>query len=170
MNRPLAILVVLGFSASLLTAQQASSSKVNVVAEVFPARLLPGSAGSLVLTLSIAPGWHISAHGTTGEYVLPTGFGWTPPAGFTVTKMQYPAGEPVKVAFQEEPLVAYQDEIQIVLDFRVGDSTRPGTIPLVGEVSVQACSDEVCLLPSDLEVSVPVEILRPIRLKKKIPR
>lgn len=170
MNRPLVLLMVLGFSASLLAAQQASSSKVSVVAEVFPPRILPGSAGRFVLTISVAPGWHISAHGTTGEYVLPTEVDWTPPPGFTVTKIQYPAGEPVKVAFQDEPLVAYQDEIQIVLDFRVGDSTRPGAIPLVGEVAVQACSDEVCLVPSEVEVSVPVEILRPLRLKKRIPR
>ncbi len=163
----LSLAVLLGFSACLLRAQTQSSTKVEVVAEVVPPRILPGSPGKLVLTIGIAPGWHISAYGTTGENVLPTLFGWTPPPGFTVTKTDYPTGEPVKVAFQDDPLIAYQDEVQIVVDFRVGDTVRPGTVLLAGEVSVQACSDEVCLMPSDLEVSVPVDILRPIRLKKK---
>lgn len=154
----------------LLFAQPVSAGKVSVVSEVFPPRILPGGSGKLMLTLIIAPGWHINAFGKSGEDVLPTEFGWTPPPGITVTNTEYPRGEPVRVSFQKEQLIAYQDEVQIVVDFRVGDTVRPGTILLSGEVTVQACSEDLCLMPSDLEVSVPVEILRPIRQKKIRPR
>ena len=123
-----------------------------------------------MLTLIIAPGWHVNAYGMSGEDVLATEFGWTPPPGFSITGTQYPKGEPVKVSFQQEPLVAYRDEVQIVVDFRVGETVRPGTVLLAGEVTVQACSEDVCLMPSDLDVSVPVDVLRPIRLKRKLPR
>ncbi len=170
MNRPIAVMLCLVLAGSLLRAQPASAAKVNVGAEVVPPRMLPGSSGRLLLTVSIAPGWHINAYGMTGEDVLPTEFGWAPPPGFTVTGTQYPRGEPVSVAFQKDPLFAYQDEVQIVVDFRVGDAVKPGTIRLTGDLTVQACSENVCLMPSELEVSVPVEILRPIRPQKRPPR
>jgi DsbC/DsbD-like thiol-disulfide interchange protein len=170
MNRLPLVLLSLGLAAGLLPAQPVSSTRVSVFGEVLPPRILPGSTGKLILTLVMAPGWHINAHGASAENVIPTEFSWSPPPGFTVIQIQYPNGEPVKVTFQDEPLVAYQDEVQIVVDFKVGNTVTPGSVPLVGEVAVQACSDEVCLAPSDLPVSVPVDILRPIRLKKKTPR
>lgn len=166
MNRMSAVLLSLVLVAPFLRAQPASAAKVSVVGEVDPPRILPGAPGRLVLTVSIAPGWHINSFGMTAEDVLPTEFGWTPPPGITVTGTQYPKGEPVKVSFQREPLYAYQDEVQIVVDFRVGEAVKPGTVRLSGDLTVQACSEDLCLMPSDLEVSVPVEILRPIRLKK----
>lgn len=170
MNRLLLILLSLGPVAASLHAQPVSSASVSVVVEALPPRILPGASGKLILTLVIAPGWHINAFGASGENVIPTEFAWSPPPGFTVTRIQYPNGEPVKVAFQDDPLVAYQDEVQIVVDFKVGDTVKPGTVPLVGEVAVQACSDEVCLAPSDLPVNASVDVLRPIRLKRKPPR
>ncbi len=170
MNRPFAVLALLALVAPLLRAQQASAAKVSVVGEVDPPRILPGASGKLVLTVSIAPGWHINSFGMTAEDVLPTEFGWAPPPGFSVTSTQYPKGEPVRVSFQNEPLFAYQDEVQIVVDFRVGEAVKPGTVQLTGDLTVQACSEAVCLMPSDLEVSVTVEILRPIRLRKTPPR
>ena len=150
----------------LLRAQPVSAGKVSVVAEVFPPRVFPGASGKLVLTLIIVPGWHINAFGRSAEDVLPTEFGWTPPPGFAVTETEYPKGEPVRVSFQKEPLIAYQDEVQIVVGFRVGEAVKPGTVLLTGEVTVQACSEDLCLMPSDLPVSVPVEILRPIHPNK----
>lgn len=166
MIRPFAVLVSLALAFPLLRAQPASAAKVSVVGEVEPPRILPGAAGKLVLTVSIAPGWHLNSFGMTAEDVLPTEFGWAPPPGFAVTSTQYPRGEPIRVSFQKEPLLAYQDEVQIVVDFRVGEAVKPGTVQLTGDLTVQACSENVCLMPSDLEVRVPVEILRPIRLKK----
>lgn len=170
MNRSIVILLSLALGAASLRSQPVSATKVSVVAEVFPPRILPGGSGKLVLTLIIAPGWHVNANGMAGEDVLATEFGWTPPPGFSVTGTQYPRGEPVMVSFQKEPLVAYQDEVQIVVDFRVGETVKPGTVLLAGEVTVQACSEDVCLMPSDLEVSVPVDVLRPIRVGRKPPR
>ncbi len=166
MNRQFALMVSLLLVGPLLRAQPASAAKVSVVGEVVPPRILPGFSGRLVLTVSIAPGWHINSYGMTGEDVLPTEFGWTPPPGITVTGTQYPRGEPVNVAFQKEPLFSYHDEVQIVVSFRVGEAVKPGTIHLTGDLTVQACSENVCLMPSDLEVSVPLEILRPVRPKK----
>jgi thiol:disulfide interchange protein DsbD len=170
MNRLFAVILSLALVAPLLRAQPASASKVSVVGEVMPPRILPGASGKLVLTISIAPGWHLNSYGMTAEDVLPTEFGWTPPPGFVVTGTQYPRGEPVSVSFQKEPLYAYQDEVQIVVDFRLGEAVRPGTVLLAGDLTVQACSENVCLMPSDLEVSVPLEVLRPIRLKKNASR
>ncbi len=169
MIRLLAMTLSLALAAGSLRAQ-VSATKVSMDAEVSPSRILPGFSGKIVLTLGIAPGWHINAHGKVGGYVLPTEFVWTPPPGFTVTEIQYPKAEPVQVSFQDEPLLAYQDEVQIVVNFRVGDTVKPGTVHLVGEITVQACSEDVCLQPSDLEVNVPVDILRPVRLKKKLGR
>jgi DsbC/DsbD-like thiol-disulfide interchange protein len=170
MTRFPVLLLSLGFAAVALDAQMLSSSKVSVEAEVQPARILPGSSGKLLLTLVIVPGWHINANGASRENVLPTEFVWMPPNGVAMTKIEYPRGEPVRVAFQDEPLMAYRDEVQIVVDFRVDKTAKPGVVTLAGEVTVQACSDEVCLAPSDLEVSVPVEILRPIYPGRKPPR
>lgn len=162
MKHLLLLLLSLGFALDVLDAQMLSSTKVNVEAEVHPARILPGSSGKLLLTLVIVPGWHVNANGASRENVLPTEFVWMPPSGVAMTKIEYPRGEPVRVAFQDEPLIAYQDEVQIVVDFRVDKTAKPGSITFAGEVTVQACSDELCLAPSDLEVNVPVEILRPI--------
>jgi thiol:disulfide interchange protein DsbD len=169
MNAALRCLAVLSMvlSCSFARAQGISSSAVSVDAEVFPPRILPGSSGKLILTLVMAPGWHVNSNDSQGENLYPTEFSWKPPAGLTVTQVQYPKGIPVRVSFQDEPVMVYQDEVQIVVDFRVESTVRPGPVPLAGEITVQACSDEVCLAPSELPVNASVEILRPIRPKRK---
>jgi len=160
------VVATMVLSITLASAQGVSSSAVSVDAEVFPPKILPGLTGKLILTLVMAPGWHVNSHDSQGETFYPTEFSWRPPAGIRVEQIQYPRGIPVKVAFQDEPLLVYEDEVQIVIDFRVASGVKPGIVALVGEMTVQACSDEVCLAPSDLPVNASVEILRPIRPRK----
>lgn len=60
--------------------------------------------------------------------------------------------------FAGEPLDVYDGEVPIFLNIQTSDTLKPGRYNLEGRTRVQACNDEVCLAPSTIDISIPVEV------------
>lgn len=94
---------------------------------------------SLVLEISIAPGWHINAH-ETGDPTFPG----TVLQGEALEHVSYPAGKPKSLAFQDTPVNLYEGNVRI--EATLAGDTRHAEITL----RLQACDDERCLAPEAL--------------------
>ncbi|MDH3689615.1 MAG: DUF255 domain-containing protein [Gammaproteobacteria bacterium] len=112
-------------------------------------------ANTLVVDLAIRPGWHINAHKTLQEGLIPTVVGlekavtgWRPGA------LSYPRPVLKTLGFQSEELALYEGQVRITMDLK---QTNPAVavhlIPV--ELRLQACDDSVCLPPERPVLHVP---------------
>jgi thioredoxin:protein disulfide reductase len=111
------------------------------------ARLQPDGAGqgTLHLSASLAPGWHVNSHRPSEDYLIPTTVRLDPASGVQFGEPRYPEGMRKKFAFSETPLSVYDDHFSI----EVPVSWTPGPVPaLSGAVEYQACNDRQCNPPA----------------------
>jgi hypothetical protein len=103
------------------------------------------------LTLRIKSGWHINAHLPLQDYLIPTtlkavGEEWH------IVHIDYPQAELAKLGFQTETLALYQGKVPIHAELQSKTTVAGGNIPL--ELSLQACSDQLCLPPETLRLNI----------------
>ncbi|MDP2811549.1 MAG: DUF255 domain-containing protein, partial [Rhodocyclaceae bacterium] len=101
----------------------------------------------LVVTLRIAPGWHVNASSAklaaSLDYLIPTRLVF---AGAQPRAVRYPKAEAFRAAFAGSEISVYSGTVDIEADF-------VGKRPASARLTVQACSDEVCLPPAELGVT-----------------
>jgi len=102
------------------------------------------SAGKrrLVVSLRIAPGWHVNANPASLDYLVPTRLHFP---GADALEVRYPRAEGFRAAFSETEISVYSGSVVIEADFA---ARRPASARL----AVQACSKEVCLPPADIAI------------------
>ncbi|MGE4611979.1 MAG: thioredoxin domain-containing protein [Paracoccaceae bacterium] len=113
-----------------------SSGAVRVAAEV------NRDAGTFTVRLLVTDGWHINAHEPLEEYFIPT--------DLTVADIpisNYPDPLVKTLNFNDELLALYEGEL--VLSGNIPDVT-----PASGVLTIQACSDEICLQPEELHFTI----------------
>ena len=104
-----------------------------------------GADGSeLVVTVIIGPEFHINANPASQDYLIPTTLNIT---NKTPLRVIYP--HPVSFApkFAEHPIEVYQGRIEIIAKLPASSGPAPR---LFGTLTVQACTDRICLPPADL--------------------
>lgn len=107
----------------------------------------------LTVNIDIAPGWHINADKTLEKDLIPSKLSPLENHCTTVSEIQYPEGEMVKLGFQESELLVYEGKTQITASLAATDSSCR---LIATELRIQACSDEVCLAPETLQIRTPL--------------
>ena len=102
----------------------------------------------VVVTLRVDRGFHINANPASQPYLIPTTLSFIDAAPF---KIIYPLSTRFKPAFSDEPLDVYEGTVTITAFFHSGALEEAS--PLHATVTVQACTDRICLPPADLSVS-----------------
>ena len=125
----------------------AARGKVRAEARVDGRRLL--------VTLDIAPGWHVNARAPLQDYLVPTRL--AAGGGIALGEVDFPEPEVRTLAFQREPLALHEGRLKLSAPFPDDALAGHRTLPL--ELSLQACSDEVCLAPETLALRVPIAAL-----------
>ena len=92
------------------------------------------------ITINIAKGWHINAHKVLQDGLIATNVDVK-----SVDKILYPTGDLMNLGFSEEKINTYKDEV--VIDYKLKNS-----MPVIGILNLQACSDEVCLPPQSIKI------------------
>jgi len=112
-----------------------------------------GTTVRIAVMARIDSGYHINDHKPSLDYLIPTRviFGDSP--SLKVEKVSYPRGKLRKFIFLDSPLSVYEGEIRLGAILKVSPSLKPGTYPLRGKLTYQACNDHACLPPA----SVPLE-------------
>lgn len=155
-----AFVVLLVFFHQALYAQATgSASKVTTEAKLSVDRATAGSTFGVAVLVRIADGWHVNSHTPTSDYLIGTKLELTRKEDCTFSKLVYPTGEHKKFAFSEEPLSVYEKKIKIFFTASLSANAKPRKDTVRAALTVQACSDQVCLAPSKIEVKIPVRIV-----------
>ena len=149
---------------------EVSSSAQVVKVTTTPVEIAQNAFAEAIVKLSITPGYHVNANPATFPYLIPTEVRRIPePDGFCarVGTLTYPAAKSLRFAFAETPLAVYEGDVEIKLPLRIPKRSESGCYgyPTSGAhgslsftVRVQACDDEKCYPPANLETTIPIEV------------
>jgi DsbC/DsbD-like thiol-disulfide interchange protein len=137
---------------------QAIRSVDVVKATPQPVTLAAGESGDAVVALQITNGYHVNANPPTFPYLKPTELVITPADGISVEFMRYPDALTKKFAFAEKPLAVYEGATALTAKLKADKSAKSGPHNLSAKLRVQACDEQVCYAPGELDITVPVNI------------
>lgn len=129
-----------------------------VRAEAQSTEIAAGGAAESVVRLTIAEGYHISANPATLSYQIATQIKVEPADGITVGQPVYPPSVTRKFAFEPQPFAVYEGEAVIKLPLRAEASASRGTHTLGAKLRVQACDEQACYPPRNLNTSLPIVV------------
>ncbi len=157
---PLALCAAASVCAASLAPVRAQGPTIVSVKSVkaSPATVAPGGHGTLLVTLSIAPGYHVNAHQPNDPSLIPTSLSATS-AGATFGAARYPASKTIKVSYAPKPILVYEASTTILVPFTVAKSAPHGkTLAVLGTLSFQGCNQSSCFAPTSLPVRAAVGV------------
>ena len=100
--------------------------------------------GEILIDIQIADGWHINAHEPLEDYFIATELllEQTP-----TVEVEYPDPAIKSLAFNDAPLALYEGNVQIIAR---GGGSGDAASAHRAVLTIQACSDEICLQPEEL--------------------
>jgi DsbC/DsbD-like thiol-disulfide interchange protein len=151
-------------SANNTSAQQNANAKGTpakslpedvVVASAEKVELQAGKSAQATLRLAIKEGYHINAN-PASQYQIATQLTVEQSEGVTGGQPVYPPSIMKKFKFSEQPLAVYEKEAVINLPLNAAANATKGERSLPARLRYQACDDEVCYPPKNLQVQIPV--------------
>src|SRR6185503_12145629 len=140
-------------SASGSPAQAKRITSVGVVhATAKPAEVSPGGSGGLIVTLKIDSGYHVNANPPTFPYLIATQLDVTASDGISVSAVSYPTALTKTFAFADKPLAVYEGETEIKAKLNADRTAAKGEHSVPALLHVQACDDQVCYPPGQIEL------------------
>ncbi len=133
-----------------------SESVVKVVTS--PVELRAGGTAEAVVQLNIQRGYHVNANPPTYPYLKPTEVELKSANGITVGFISYPDPQTKQFPFAEKPLAIYEGSTQLKVFLKADASAKKEASNLPGKLKVQACDDQVCYPPGEIEITVPVTV------------
>ncbi len=98
----------------------------------------------VTLNITIRPGWHINSNAPLEDYLIPTQITKN---GQKIEAKEFPKPKIKSLSFNKEKLSLYEGEKTIMTDFPKNQQQVANKIAL----KLQACSDQVCLAPENIE-------------------
>jgi hypothetical protein len=132
------------------------AERPDVTAKVAELRLPAGGQGSVLVELNLGPRWHVNSHTPTEDFLVPTDVTLATTAGEKL-RVTYPKAQLRRFSFSETPLSVYAGKVHFEAELALPPGVR-GRLPLTGEISYQACTDEQCFPPARISLSTTVEI------------
>ena len=139
-------------------AQAPGRSYAKVSAAAQPSALKPGGHGAVLVTIDIAPGFHINSVKPADPYMIATKLTIKPAAGITIGSVVYPPNKTVTEPYSPKPLLVYQGKAVIKVPVSVASSLKPGHYTLSGTITYQGCNHKACYPPQNLKIHVPVTV------------
>jgi len=137
-----------------------STEKVDVETFLSVEAVPAGESFKAAVVLDIAETWHVNAHIPTLDYLIGTQVTMDPKDGFIIADIRYPEPDEYEFAFAGgEALLVYSGKVPVYLDIRASSNLQPGTYEMTGSARVQACDDMNCLAPSNLPVSILIDVV-----------
>lgn len=102
------------------------------------------------IEIELAPGWHINARQPGEDFFIPTVLKI---AGREPEGVVYPEALERKLGFHDDVLKLYEGTVALEYKLDADESAAAG--PHRASLSIQACSDKICLSPETVELIVP---------------
>ncbi len=127
---------------------QASAEKVEIQA---------GKSAQGKVRLVIKEGYHINGN-PPSQYQIATQLTVEQAEGLSAGQPAYPASISKKFEFSEQPLAVYEKEAIINLPLSATAAAAKGERTIPARLRFQACDDQVCYPPKNLQLSIPVAV------------
>lgn len=121
----------------------------------------PGANATVVLRVTVAPGWHVNSNVPLDEFLIPTSVRLECPPGWRAEPPIFPPHSVVRLAFSEGPVAVFTNTFEIRVPVRAG-TAPPAISELRGAVEAQACNDKLCLAPTEVPFSLAVAGQHPV--------
>ncbi|MBI3586998.1 MAG: DUF255 domain-containing protein [Ignavibacteriales bacterium] len=155
----LVVIVFFSFHHALYAQPVASASKLKISTKLSVDKVTAGSTFKAAVQITIADGWHVNSNTPASDYLIGTKFELDQKEDCTFSNLTYPQGKNIKFAFSEEPLSVYEKEIKIFFTVKLSETAKPRRDSIKATLTIQACNDQVCLAPSEIEVKIPVTVV-----------
>lgn len=123
-----------------------------------PVDLKAGGTAQLVVTLKIQSGYHVNANPPTFSYLKATELDIPASEGISASSISYPAPLTRKFAFADKLLAVYEGETEIKAIIKADNAAGKGEHLIAARLRVQACDDQVCYPPGQIELRIPVTV------------
>lgn len=119
-----------------------------------------GDSFKVAIVLTIKQGYHINAHTPTLQYLIPTQVNFQKSKELTMDPPLYPA--PVNRSFEfspSTPLAVHEGKVIVIAEGHTTKTSSSSSLTILGQTTVQACSDNQCLAPVKISFEIPIKIL-----------
>jgi hypothetical protein len=135
---------ILGFNNAIFTeianVQYAYQGRIRVQTQTL-------KNNEITINLDLNPLWHVNSNQPLQDSLIATKVNNMDVEHWTITKASYPKGKLAKLGFSKDKISIYKDQVSIKLSLsqRSKDYVKPSL-----SLTLQACSDKVCLPPTTL--------------------
>jgi DsbC/DsbD-like thiol-disulfide interchange protein len=123
-----------------------------------PVEVKAGGTAQLLVPLKIQNGYHVNANPPTYSYLKATQLDITASDGISASSVSYPTPLTKKFAFADKPLAVYEGETEIKAIIKADAAANKGEHSVAAKLRVQACDDQVCYPPGQIELPIPVTV------------
>ena len=120
-------------------------------------KIYPGSEIKLAVKVKIDSTWHINSNKPYDEYLIPTKLE-IQNKDFNIEKTLYPEAHDLKLAFSDNPLSVWQNDILIASLVKANKNLMPGKYPVIITLNYQACNNATCLPPTSVKDTIQIEV------------
>jgi len=153
-----ALLLALVLAVSQVARSQAPIgvyAKTTAVAN--PSVLKAGGHGAVLVTVTIAPGFHINSVKPADPNLIPTKLAMSKLPGFSFGQVSYPPNKTVKESYSPKPMLVYTGKTVIRVPV-TATSAKPGHYTLTGSLSFQGCNHSACFPPMTSQIRAAVTV------------
>jgi thiol:disulfide interchange protein DsbD len=116
-------------------------------------KLQAGKSNRIAIELTIHEPWHVNSDKPAEDYLIPTLINFEQTETVTFGRINYPKPEIKTFEFSDSPLAVYEGTIYAFTTVTIPPDYSPKTVEISGNVSYQACNDQSCLAPDEIEFS-----------------
>lgn len=148
------LVLFLALSALSVQAQiMLSEEQTDIEIQLSVNQVAAGSEFKAAILLNIKDMWHINAHNPGPDYLIGAEINIEPHDQFILSDIRYPESEKYEFDFsQDEEIYVYEGLAPIFASFRAPESLESGDYTIERTLTIQACSDKVCLSPSSVPI------------------
>jgi hypothetical protein len=152
-------LVALATAVSLASYGQGPTGKAVTVSSsiVKPDRIAAGGRATLLVSVAVAPGFHVNANKPDDENAIPTILELDAPPkgkGIAFGKPVYPDAKLITVGYSPTPIKAYDGTMTISVPVTTNaNAVRPGRKGISGRLRYQSCNATSCFPPATAPIS-----------------
>jgi thiol:disulfide interchange protein DsbD len=135
----------------------AQSSVVSIALDTNMVSVTAGAEFVVTLNAVIAGGWHINSTRPNEEGLIPSGIE-AHGQSITLTKVEYPQAEDLKLGVSENPLSVFRGHCRFTLTFKAAAALQGHGEEVMVILNYQACNDQTCFPPASVTARVFVNI------------
>ncbi|MFC1552025.1 protein-disulfide reductase DsbD domain-containing protein [Candidatus Latescibacterota bacterium] len=121
-------------------------------------KIHPGIRFQIAIIIDISEGWYLNAHCPFDETLISTDIRFENESGLTFSDIIYPDPIIKSFRFSDQKLAVYEGEVIIGSRVSVSKKFTAKELVISGRLTYQACNNDMCLIPIEVEINIPLEI------------